>query len=77
MENQVLSLLDQIEAVDTKVYGSLGKAGVKRVGDIELDTERGAFSVLRSEKRALVKELSNLLEIDVMGSSGGMINVCV
>lgn len=69
IESQVLSLLTKIEA-SKLALNSTGKDNVKRIGDIELDTELGRPLKIRELNR-LLSELSNLLDIPNRCKSGG------
>jgi hypothetical protein len=73
MVNQVRGLLARVVAIDGKLQSSTGRMLAKKIGDIELrDGEAGA---LRSEKRAVLRELSDLLDIPLQRSGGMMIPV--
>ena len=62
IEDQVVSLLEQIEETRSSLLNTKKKGNVKRVGDIEFDTTRGS-SFIKSEYRRLLCELSHLLDI--------------
>jgi len=69
-ESIVGALLTEIEAVRTKFGASTGRALVKRVGDIELNTDE--HSSLNREYKRLLNDLSKYLDIPLKG--GG---VCI
>ncbi len=73
IETQVASLLASILVMRTKYEASAARALVKKVGDIELNTEEH-FSLSKEYKRQL-KDLSNLLDIPII--NGGSINIAV
>lgn len=76
VDARVVLLLDEIAAVRTKLTGSTGRALVKRVGDIELNT--GEAVLLKSDYKRLLRDLSSLLDIEILGSGSGMcIGLCV
>lgn len=69
--------LSSIEDIDKRLGTSIGKAGLKRIGDIEFDGRGGVFSDLKKERNRLFKELSDLLDIAYVKSGGVNIGVCV
>lgn len=76
-ETLVVSLLAQIAAIRTKLNTSSSRMLVKRVGDIELNS--GEHELLSTEYRRLLRDLSNLMGINMAGlaSGGRMFGVCV
>ncbi len=68
LEALVVESLASIAAVDVKLSGSLGKAGLKRIGDIEFFGKGQSFSDLKKERVRHLRELSNLLDIIVSSS---------
>lgn len=75
IETQVGSLLTAIAAVRTKYTASTSRALVKKVGDIELNTDE--HMALGKEDRRLVKELSCLLDIELRCKSSRNVNLVV
>lgn len=74
VEAQVSDLLTKIAAMREKLFGSSARMLVKRVGDIELNTDE--HSLLSGENKRLLRDLSSLLGIPLQGR-GNMISVCV
>lgn len=72
-ETLVTGLLTKIGDVRTKLDNSTARMLVKKVGDIELNTDENMY--LNKDFRRLVRELSDLLDIPVMG--GDNINIGV
>ncbi len=78
-ETEVRSILTRIGALDTSLATAINQAGVKKIDDIEFfGAADGGTKTdeLRRERRRLIKELSSLLDIAVMGG-GGMGNVSI
>lgn len=76
IEDEVDTLLTDIDATRTRLKGTSTKGNVKRIGDIELDTNRSR-SMVTTEYKRLIRELSSLLDIPSMNSFGSMSNVCL
>jgi len=74
IEDQVVTLLANLEDGRTKLTSSRDKGNVKRIGDIELDTNR-TRSLVISDYRRLLRELSNLLDIPVRLIGGINFNI--
>ncbi len=75
VETQVVDLLDLIEEAKEKFSASSARMLVKRVGDIELNTDE--HRSLGQEYRRLLRELSSLLGLPTRGMGGITIGVCV
>lgn len=75
IDGQVRSLLTAIANIDTKIRSAPGRLLAKKIGDIEL--RDGELQALRSEKRSLCRELSQLLSIPMLRSGGINIPVIV
>lgn len=78
-EEEVRSILDRILEIDSGLQSAVSQAGVKRIDDIEFfGAKEGGdkLSELRRERRSLIKELAQLLDIALM-SGGSMGNVCI
>ena len=76
-EEEVRSILDRIVEIDSGLQSAVSQAGVKRIDDIEFFGSKDGgdkLSELRRERRSLIKELSQLLDIALMGG-GSMGNV--
>jgi hypothetical protein len=75
MVAQVRALLARIKSIDTKLEAATGRMLAKKIGDIELrDDESG---LLRREKKAVLRELSDYLDIEIIRSGNGNLSVCV
>ena len=76
-ETLVGALLVQIGDVRTKMATSSSRMLVKKVGDIELNSDE--HSLLSMEYRRLLRDLSSLMGINIANSSSGgrMFGVCV
>jgi hypothetical protein len=75
MENQTRKLMDRLVTLDEKLEKALCRASTKQVDDITLNENE--FSMLRGERKRVVSELSDLLDIPVMSSSNNMVNICL
>ncbi len=76
IENQIEDLLAKIVVNRQNLVNTQVKGNVKSIGDIHLDTTRSRSMVDKEYKRCL-KELSCLLDIDIVcKSNGSSINVC-
>lgn len=73
VEAQVVDLLDQIATAKEKFSASSSRMLVKKVGDIELNTDE--HRSLGQEFRRLIRELSSLLGIPAQGLGGISIGV--
>lgn len=76
IEDKVCEILDELDTARTSLQGSASKGNVKRIGDIELDTDK-TRDLAMSEYQRLVKELSVLLDINTTKRSGPNFNVCL
>ena len=74
VEAQVGDLLTKIAAMREKLFGSSARMLVKRVGDIELNTDE--HPLLSGEHRRLLRDLSSLLGIPLQGR-GNMVSISV
>lgn len=78
-EAEIRLILDRIIALDEGLATAVDQSGVKRIDDIEFfggDQGGSKLAELRKERMRLIKELSQLLDINMV-SSGSMGNVCV
>jgi len=76
IEDQVDSLITQLDAARTKLNATQNKGNVKRIGDIELDTDKTA-EVISNEYKRLQNELSTLLDIPNKCRSGSSsVRIC-
>jgi len=71
----VVDLLAQIAAVRTKLSTSSSRMLVKKVGDIELNSDEHVL--LSRELRRLLKELSMMLGITAIGSTGRVFSIVI
>lgn len=76
IEERVTVLLSKIESIKSLLENSPTKNNVKRIGDIELDTENGR-DLITKEYARLLDELSKLLDLPSMCKAGGGRNVPV
>lgn len=75
-QTKVGELLTEIDEVRTKFGASTGRALVKRVGDIELNTDEHLS--LNKEYKRLLKDLSLFLDIPLAGRGDGVnVPVCL
>ena len=77
IESLVKGMLTKIDDIDTKLNSSLGKAGLRRVGDIEFYGDGQSFSDLKTERKRLLKELSDITDIAYVKSGGVNVGVVV
>ncbi len=75
METQAIALVTRLKAIDTTLTAAISRTLAKKVGDIEVNTDE--MPMLRMEKKKVIRELSNLLDIEVMGGGGVNVSVCV
>lgn len=75
IESLILSTVTSLDAVNTKLSVSLGKAGLKRIGDIEFFEGGQAFIDLKNERNRYLNELSDLVDIKKVKSGGVNINI--
>lgn len=73
IENQATKLVARIQKIDTILECALTRMSTLEMQDIKLDPNEAAR--LRRERRTLIGELSDLLDIDVMKTGG--VNVSV
>lgn len=77
IETLVKSKLTEIDSVDTKLSSALGKAGLRRIGDIEFYGEGQSFVDLKSEKKRLLRDLSEMLDIALVKRGGVNVGIRV
>lgn len=79
VEDEVRVLLLRIEGLDEKREAALCRASTKKIDDIELNENE--LTILGNERKKLIGELSDLLEIMIYPNSSqanrGMVGVCV
>jgi len=79
MEEALRLLLETVEGLDAKREAALCRASTKEVGDIVLNENE--LTILTTERRRLLGEISDLLELMIFPGSSqanrGMVNVCV
>lgn len=72
-EAKIIDLLDALESADVKLAAAQARMVVKRIGDIELNTDE-SISLIK-DKRRLIRELSSFLDIAALASTGSIINL--
>lgn len=76
IESRVGKLLERVALIDEKLCAALDRLAAKRVDTIEMRDDE--IDRLRREKKAVLRELSDLLDIPmVRQGSGSGISVCV
>ncbi len=75
VEEDVRDLLERIEGMDEKLEKAMSRAGVKQIGDIQLNGDE--FYLLRGERKRLIKEIASLLGISMMCGGGMNIPICI
>ncbi len=75
VESDVRLLIERLEKLDEKLEGALCRASTKKVDNLELNPLE--MEVLRGERRRVLREISDLLDIPLMASGGVNISVCV
>lgn len=75
IEDQVAALLTSIASTRTKLEASQGRMLVKKVGDIELNSDERML--LGRELKRLSMNLSTLLDIPMRNVSGNIINLVI
>lgn len=75
MEIQIRALLDRIVALETKLSAASCRLSAKKIGDIELRDDE--IHQLKREKRRGLKELSKLLDIELLMPSGANVTVSI
>lgn len=76
IESQVTALLTEIAAVRTKFGASTTRMLVKKVGDIELNSDNEHL-LLNKEYKRLLRNLAALLDLSVQGGGGINIGLCL
>lgn len=77
IESLVNAKVSAIDTINAKLISSQGKAGLKRIGDIEFFEGGQAFTDLKNERGRLLNELSDMLDIEKVKSGGVNVNVVV
>jgi hypothetical protein len=72
---EVAYFLDRLDKLETRLDSAISRAGIKSIDDIELFGDE--FTVLRKEKTKLIRELSVLLDIFIVGASSAPSQGCV
>lgn len=73
IESQAVGLVVRIQHIDRILNQALNRMSTLEITDIKLDPNEAAR--LRRERRTIINELADLLDIDVMKSSGANISV--
>lgn len=74
-EVQVRDLLEKISNLDVKLEAASSRLSAKQVGDITLRDDE--IYQLKKERKRIVSRLSDLLDIEVISSGSGGINVII
>ena len=77
IETLVKGMLTKVDELDAKLVSSMGKAGLKRIGDIEFYGNGQSFTDLKKERKRILKDMSDIMDIAYMKSGGVNIGVCV
>lgn len=75
IESRVNDILDKLALADERLGAAGCRLAAKRVDEIELNPDEIRW--LRSERRRLVRLLSEYLDIPMMSSSGTNVNICI
>jgi hypothetical protein len=75
IEDEARALLTRIEKLDSRLDGALDRASTKQVGDITLNPEE--MQILRKERKRVVREMAELLDLSVVSANDSMIGVWV
>lgn len=75
VEEDIRDMLERIETMDEKREKAMSRAGVKQIGDIILNNDE--FSLLKGERKRIIKELAALLGIAMPCGGGNNIPVCI
>ena len=75
VETQVTDLITAIESIRTKLASSPSKSNVRRIGDIELDTDKSS-SLIHGEYKRLRSELASLLDVTDRCRGRNTIGIC-
>lgn len=74
-ETEIRIILDKLLKNDDCLEEARLRLGAKKVGDIE--TREDEIFQLKKEKKRLTRQLSDLLDLEIMQSGSGGIGVCV
>lgn len=75
VEAEAREFLDKILKLEDRLETAISRAGVKSIDDIELSGDE--LSILRREKRMLIRELGVILDIAILGGGGMPSQGCV
>jgi hypothetical protein len=75
IEADVITLLTRVVGLDVKLDEALGRVMSTKVGDIELNPEE--MNILRRERKRVLVELSELLDIPIASKGGINVGVVV
>jgi hypothetical protein len=75
VESDVVALLTRVSGLDTKLDAALGRALVTKIGDIELNPRE--MEILRDERKRVIRELSELIDIPIVSRGGVNVSVVV
>lgn len=74
IEEEVREFFARFDKLEQMRMEALSRVSTKKVGDIELNTDELWF--LQRERRRLMSELSDLLDIPIVATNGSVVNVC-
>lgn len=74
-ETEVRTLLDKLLKTDDGLESAQSRLLAKQVGDIVLRDDE--IYQLKKEKKRLLRQLSDLLGIQIRSSGGNMIGICI
>ena len=75
IELNIRAWLDKLAKIDATIEAAICRLSAKRVGDIE--TNPNELYELRKEKKRILMELSDMLDIEILRSGSGGISVCI
>ena len=75
IERCIRDLLKRLQAMDEKLEKAVCRAGISQIDGIKFRDDE--LRILRRERRRILRELSDALEIPLMASGGAVGNVCV
>ena len=76
IENNVIAWLEKVIKLDVAIEAAVCRLSARRVGDIETNPDE--LRELRKEKLRLLRELSDMLDIEIVRKGGSSsIGICV
>lgn len=80
VQTLIVDVLTRLDGMELRLAKAMTRSGVKRIDDIEFFGAEGTlseFDVLRGEKRKLIGELADLLNLRGYVKRSGSMQVCV